>query len=63
MSEESQKAIVDFFAQYKKGKEVSDALEIARIYAGSANANSDAIPYLIENLVNLFETGKTPAEN
>lgn len=35
-----------------------EALEIARIYAGSANARATNIPILIDNLIYLFKTGE-----
>ena len=59
MSEESKKSILAYFNAYRSEvKNVDEALEIVKAYAGTAGAKAEDIPELIESLVHLFVTGE-----
>jgi hypothetical protein len=56
MEEYLRKRLDDFFdSGFGKTTGIDRALEITKIYAGSANAQADKIPALFMELVELFE--------
>ena len=63
MDEAIKKVMVDRWSDGRGYSGIEKAYELTKVYAGTAGANSDVIPYLFIKLADLFVLHKDPRDD